>query len=414
MTILRSAVCFIIASSVAFLLFLAPCAARASETPSVKTTENETSTWTEKFQLHGHITTAYADFQIDKPRNLFVEESILGIPEDGTFDYRMAALQLRYVPNNQHSAVLQVSHRRFGESILLDVEDDVELDWLFWRWNLANTTTLRVGRFPTPAGIFNEIRDVGTLLPFFRPSFNFYREGGLFSETVDGLGVHHTFFGSRAWSLDTDVYAGEFDVTEQTQGIGAGVREVGAEDAVGAQIWLNSPIVGLRFGLGGLRWDVGPESGLNPIETTWESWYASVDGSFDRWVVRAEYRNLELPVDVGTVFTDGRAELDFYYWQIGWHATPELSFFFQSEYADFTQFHDSLVGGKFSYNNRRDEGIAVNYRIRPTVVAKAEVHKQRLDDFSGAPVFTDEGLRFRIDNESFESEYWIVSLSYSF
>ncbi|MCG8455913.1 MAG: hypothetical protein MI919_06485 [Holophagales bacterium] len=370
--------------------------------------------WTDRFQLHGHLTTAYAESSLDQDRTLFVEEAILGIPEDGTWDYRMAALQVRFEATERHSFVLQLSHRHFDDSLIDPFTDDVELDWLFWDWQLGQSTRLRLGRFATPVGIFNEIRDVGTLLPFFRPSLGFYREGSFFSETIDGIGISHRFELAGEWGLEADLYYGEFEVLEQSQGLGGRLREVDASGAFGGQVWLDTPIDGLRLGLGGLRWDMDEESVANPVEAEWWSWYASIDGNFERFVVRVEYRYVDIPIDLPPVFPAGGLDLDTVYAQIGWRVTPKLSFWLQAETNDVEQTHPNTVGGSFEYLNIEDQAVAVNYAFRPSLVLKGEYHEQELEDFAVAAVPTPSGLFFDFRTVPFSSEYFIVSLAYSF
>ena len=394
-------------AAISFLLVIAtaPCLAEEGNTES---------SWKKKFQLHGHLTTSYAESSPSGAGALFAEEAQLGIPEDGTFDYRIAALQLRYKATDRHTFLIQLSHRKLGDSILNDLTDDVELDWLYWQWQLADSTRLRVGRFATAAGIFNEVRDVGTLLPFFRPSFNFYREGSLFSETVDGIGVSHRFMPESDWALDADLYYGEYEILEQGTGLRVAAVEVDVTDAVGTQLWLNTPYSGLRLGVGAQRWDAGEESQFNVRKTTWKSWYTSLDGNFERFVVRGEYRKVETTFISPPFILDGEAILDLYYWQLGWKPTTKLSFYVQSEHSDIEQVSAIYLGGSTKHNSRRDEAVAINYAFRPNIVFKAEYHEQHMDLTNSFPVFTAFGLRLDARPIEFENDYSIVSLSLSF
>ncbi|MCB1036393.1 MAG: hypothetical protein KDD47_21385, partial [Acidobacteria bacterium] len=182
---------------------------------SSESTGTRSSYWADHFQFHGFVTTAYQEEDPDPTAPFQSSDAIvLGLDENGTWDYRIAALQLRYDPNPKNTFVVQASHRRLGDSPLKDVENDVELDWLFYQFHFTDNTSIKIGRVPVPLGIFNEYRDVGTLLPFFRPSFNFYREGSFVSETVDGAVFHHRFAAASDWSLDLDGYFGEWDLLE--------------------------------------------------------------------------------------------------------------------------------------------------------------------------------------------------------
>ena len=175
--------------------------------------ENPTKNpWVDRFEIHGHLSVAYTEATATGLPGTLPSDDILGLSEDGSFDFRNAALQVRFSAADNHQLVLQLSHQKLGDSVLEQVNNDIEVDWLFWDWQIGPRTDLRLGRLPTPAGLFNEVRDVGTVLPFFRPAFNFYREGSLFSETVDGVGITHRFFDDSDWSLEANLYAGEFEI----------------------------------------------------------------------------------------------------------------------------------------------------------------------------------------------------------
>lgn len=371
------------------------------------------ASWLDRFELHGHLSVAYAEASSDGLEGDLVSDAILGLSEDGSADYRNAALMLRFRAADRHTFVAQLSHQNLADSVLGQVTDDVEINWLFWDWQIGTYTRLRLGRLPTPAGIFNEVRDVGTVLPFFRPAFNFYREGSLFSESIDGVSLSHQLFTDTSWQLEATVYFGEFEVFEQGAGIATEIFQVDADNALGTQLWLDTPLDGVRLGVGTLRWDVSEESQFNSTEATWESWYASVDASFQKWELRSEHRVVELPFETRLGIL-GEAEVTATYFQVGWHATDQLSFYAQSELTDINQRSDVYLGGSFDLDERDDVGIAVNYAFRPSMVAKVEFHWQDFELTETVPIFTDEGLRIRIESFDVDNEYFIAGLAFSF
>ena len=75
--------------------------------------------------VHGFLTQAFA---------ISDGNQILGIDKDGTTDYRNLALQFRYDMNDQSNVVIQFEHRRMGESPVLKLQQDVELDWGFFEY----------------------------------------------------------------------------------------------------------------------------------------------------------------------------------------------------------------------------------------------------------------------------------------
>ncbi|MCH9648349.1 MAG: hypothetical protein K0U98_08925 [Deltaproteobacteria bacterium] len=379
--------------------------------------EAKGSYWKDHFRLHGYLTTAYQELDPDEDRPFETSDQlVLGLDEDGTFDYRIAALQLRYDPTPKNTVIVQLSHRKLGNSPLTeDIDEDVELDWAFYQFRFTDNTSVKVGRVPTPVGIFNEYRDVGTLLPFFRPSFNFYREGSFVSETVDGVLLSHRIGATSDWGLDIDAYYGEWDHLEAGSARNDAVTQADVSDGYGAQFWLRTPVEGLRFGLGGQSYTVSEASGFNNAEADWDSWYASIDAVFEKLIARAEYKWLEFPVD-NSVFVGGEAEIINYYFQLGWLFNDKFSLYGQQEFGDVEQ--DAIgFASPAEFNQREDLGFSLVYSILPNLVLKAEYHEQAYE-LAGFPfpVFDSSGafLGIEIPFTEFEDEYSIISLSVSF
>lgn len=390
-------------------------AATAQEADSEGAPTGLAAYWKEHVVVHGYLSLGFADLDLDAGNARSSDEAILGLEEDGSFPYGNAALNIRYDPSQRHAFILQVEASELGDSPADDARDGVELDWLFYQLQINDRTRLRIGRQPAPAGIFNELRDVGVVLPFFRPSFIFYREGAFFSETIDGIGVFHQLVRGRKWDLSLDAYFGEFTILEQGVGFREEVPEVDASDALGFQLWLGTPVDGLRFGLGGLRWDVSEESLFSREEANWTSWYASVDADLERFVARAEYRWAEVEVFPITSPATIDVELDLYYVQLGWRATSRLSFHAQLEVADFEQRAAFLVDGVTRTRDRQDAGVSVVFSLRPNVVFKGEYHDVVSELSTGNEiVFGPTGPMLRAMVRDFDSAYSILSLALSF
>jgi hypothetical protein len=164
-----------------------------------------------KLKIHGYLTQAYAWADLDDDPDMlsWLEGQILGIEEEGTTDYRTLALQIRYDFDDRSSVVIQFDHERQGINRLVEGRDEVEVDWAFYNHRFEGGTSIRVGRMPLPWGLYNEIRDVGTLLPFFRPVEEIYAESDTFNESVDGIQVTRTFFSRSSWPLKIDAFGGQ-------------------------------------------------------------------------------------------------------------------------------------------------------------------------------------------------------------
>lgn len=365
-----------------------------------------------KFHFHGFLTQAWADasFTDGGPR---ADEVIIGIPEDGTTEYRFLAIQFRYQITPKDIMVVQLSNRALGDSPIGLIEDDIELDWAFYERRLADVTSIKVGRIQIPLGIFNEFRDVGTLLPFYRPPFTFYREGSFTSETVDGALFSHIFFADKDWNLNFDFYAGEWELVEaDVFDITAPPKIANAEDAYGVQLWLHTPVTGLRIGAGYQKRDItgGQEGIFRPVgeSSELEDYYYSLEYVRDKFVLRAESRTFG--GDVVFPQFQARAFTTISYAQVGFHIHERFRIYLQSELAEINQ-HGAIFTEDISFDFRTDNGIAINYLFTPNIVLKGEYHEIESEESQNVP--TPNGLMpvyFQFDNGS----YTIVSLAVSF
>ena len=381
-----------------------------------------------KLEVHGFLTQAYADGSFLEgrfpgpggvPQGPTFDERAIGIPEDGTFNYRAMALQFRYEMTPQDIFVVQLSSRALGDSPISNVEDEVELDWAFYERRLGDDTAVKLGRVQIPFGIFNELRDVGTILPFYRAPFLFYREGAFTSETVDGIVLSHIFGAASDWSFETDFFVGRWDSIEQDPIGTAGVAKANNE-GYGFQFWLNTPVSGLRFGLGGHHRDVteGAEGVLRlPGATSkLDDFYFSVEAAFERIVFRAEYREFEGDPETSPAFgaTDFSSTINQVYGQLGYHPTDKLRFYVQYETGDSDIFA-SIFTNDFTVTLREDLGFAVNYLFSPNLVLKAEYHEVSGEDFTFFPTVGPAGFQLvPLVTDLDDGNYYILSFSVSF
>lgn len=373
-----------------------------------------------KLSVHGYLTQAWAtaDF-LERPllpngqprgpsprRN----EVSLGIPEDGTTNYRFLALQFRYDISSKDIFVVQFSSRTLGFSPLQDFEDEIELDWAFYERRVGDNTSVKVGRVQIPIGIYNETRDVGTILPFYRPSFLFYAEGAFTTETVDGISLAHTFASDSDWSLDATVYAGEWSAIEVDPGSpeNSGISQ--AKDGYGAQLWLNTPLSDLRIGIGGFSWD--SEGGPLEFVERRNALHASFDGSFGRFTLQGEYIEEAEVEDVeGTV-------LGLVRWYVlgGLRITDSFHIWGQWESGEVTTFAPLFLR-TYGFTFREEIGVSLNYFFAPNLVLKAEHHWV---DEHGPTFVPDFSMGFpptivNAGNVEFgDGSYTIVALSVSF
>ena len=336
-------------------------------------------------QIFGHLTQAWA-----KSRNAdggfrpqTQDEVILGVPSDGTTNYRTLALMFRYQMTNQNHLTFQLSHRALGTSPIGDLEDEIEIDWAYFEHHFGSQTNLRVGRFPSPIGLLNEVRDVGILLPFFRTPFAFYREGSYTSETVDGLFLRQTLSLPASWQIELNAFAGEWDLIEFAPP-GTPIAEPAgiarARDALGLTFMIASPDENFRIGAGGQWYDV--EGGVirNPGEQTpWYDYHASMEIQSGRLLVRAEGRWARF---VSTNVLPGGVKADSisYYLQIGYRLNDQWSLYLQRE-DNPSKWQSPFLAASFRDKIWEDTAFAVNRRFSSDLVVKAEFHAIAWEDF---------------------------------
>lgn len=324
-----------------------------------------------RITIHGYLNQAYA--QSDGPE-------ILGISEDGTSDYRTAALQIRADVTERDTFAIQLSHERFGESDIQELQDDVAIDWIFYEHRFGQSS-VKVGKVQIPFGIYNEVRDVGTLLPFYRPSTNFYGEGAYTSETVDGIVLSRVFDLGGSWRLDGDVHYGSWEFVNRS----GGFSKNKVEDSIGVELWLETPLPGWRIGTGGMRYTVDGDTATN-----WETYHVSLEGEVGPVRTAVEYKLID--------FEEGTYDGGYAY--LGFQASEKLSINAQYDYSNLDI--DFFREGDFD----DDVALGASYAFRPDYVIKLEHHWNK--------GYTPEHPEQNFFAPKIETKYWIASLSASF
>lgn len=334
----------------------------------------EAPEWLSKLSVHGYISQAYAVSE---------DHQILGIPTDGTTDYRDLALQFRYDPDRRNSFVVQLRQERLGES--RRSRDDVELDWAFYQRSFSDRLSLKAGRIPLPLGIFNEASGAATTSPFFRPPAELY-ERQYTSKTLEGVLTSVSLGGPGGWSFDVDGYFGQWKLDQR----GSDER-ADARNAWGAQVWTNTPLLGVRVGAGAYRCDVERPEG---VERDYFMVHGSVDADLDRWRLAAEYLSGNL---------DNYVRYRAWYGQVGFEVNRRLSVHARGAVARIRVPNN---GHSITPKLSEDLGLSVNYAVNPNLTFKVEGH-------------TNEGLlredvAVSISDPPSTTRYFIASVVASF
>jgi hypothetical protein len=304
----------------------------------------------DRLSIHGYLTQGFA---------ISDGGPMLGITEDGTTNYGNAALQFRYALSSGDYVTLQLSHRRMAQSTLAPPDEDaIEVDWAFYGRRFGDFEA-KLGRVAIPAGIYNEIRDVGVLLPFYRAPFNFYLEGAYTSETVDGAVISYMLGADKPWSAEISAFGGEWDMTDRKATPPPEVvyvAETGrATGGLGGSIWINTPVEGVRFGGGASRYQVPVNVGTGGL---WKEWHGSLDISLPKITVQSEIRKFQF--EIGNYLS--------YYALLGVRPIPQLTLNGMIDIADLNLSFASM-------DLNKEYVLGVNYALSPRVVFKAEAHK---------------------------------------
>jgi hypothetical protein len=297
--------------------------------------------------IHGFLTQAYGFSNGNQ---------ILGIPHEGTFDYGNSALQIRGEMTAADSITIQLGHERNADSPSQKTLPDVSLDWVFYEHRFGEST-LKVGRVKVPLGVYNEARDVGTILPFFRPPRDFYGQGAYTLETIDGGLVSHHFSLAKGWDLTADAYFGNWELFDTQQ------QAIKATKTVGTQLFLETPVDGLRFGLGGVKFNTSSTPELP--RSHWQEVHGSLQATFGRFEGEIEAKNETADLETGARELTIKAA----YVRLGVHLTSQLTVNGQLE-----GFRLALPTLPKALDYDRDEVLGLSYQFHPDLVLKAEYH----------------------------------------
>lgn len=341
--------------------------------------------------IHGYLNQAFAFTN---------KHQILGITPDGNTDYRNLALQFRYDYNFENTMVLQISHKELGESPFMQLEPELRLDWAFYEYHTARGLSLKFGKVQLPMGIFNELRDVGILLPFYRAPFNFYQEGRYTSETVDGVVISITFGDWAGWSLDLDLFAGQWLWTDaMMQSSGAYLaKNLKVNKGIGGGFWINTPITGLRIGSGAHRAHVS--EGITFHAQNFKCWHVSLDGDFDDWVARGEICELQFKDNLKYRAAYGQLGVKFFN---KWMLNTQVDF------ARLLNSQVPLIFGCGTQNMQIHDDLALglNYLVHNNLVLKSEIH------WTEGMTLEDKRINFYLE-DPYKVIYTIFTLSASF
>ena len=196
----------------------------------------------DRLELHGSLNAAYG-----RSDSL----GVFGIPQKGTSDYRVFTLQGRFALTPKDQIVAQVFNRRLGASPLAGAIADVTMQWAYWQ-HKEGDFTVKVGRNPLPRGLLNEVRYIGTVIPFFRPSVELQAEA---FDALDGAVVSYRHQLPLGIGYEQHVFAGGSENRQiASTAQGQQLRIARTENMFGGQSYLTLPVANAKLGLYGARY----------------------------------------------------------------------------------------------------------------------------------------------------------------
>lgn len=299
-------------------------------------------------------------------------EPTAGLTNQASANYHNATLQLFGRLTSNDNVVVQFNNQHIGSNGLGDSDNRFSVDWAYASHRFDNGITVKAGKLPMPRGIYNEIREAGTVLPFYRAPILSYSEG---YQTVNGASVGRSFFVESQWELDATGYAGNWDSNSQRYTASAPndpiIRTSLYDHTVGAQLWLSTPVEGLRLGLAGLGYHsagtrINSDSITPSSDPTRRAVVASVDGDFERFMVRSEVRH-QWYLERST------SQRDYYYAQAALKLPAGLSLNVQGEAQNQVRTNpvDSTT---YHYVSAKDMAVGGRFAARSNLVFKLEHH----------------------------------------
>lgn len=291
-----------------------------------------------------------------------------GLNQDGTSDYRAVALQFGYKVSDNDRVVTQLLHRKFGTSPLGAITPDIEPIWAFYEHRFDNGVSVKAGRNPLPRGLFNEVRFIGTLLPFYRVGNAVYGET---LENIDGVVVRKPFQLGSGWSLDSYVFGGGYDLKAQIPtSTGNSVIKIRNENSIGAQLWLNLPVKGVRVGTFLQSYKSTPSADLPEDQRPNRTLTAlySAEGVFAKAFVRGELTTFD---------ATGNSYVKFksYYAQAGVTPTEQLTFAVEYDGGTNNISFAPAPIPNLDLPLNKELALGVTYKPSASVAFKLEGHK---------------------------------------
>jgi hypothetical protein len=284
--------------------------------------------------------------------------------EDG--DYEHAQFSLALTAHPQDDVVV-------AGQIFVVANGEASLDWAFAEYRAHDLLRVRAGRVKNPFGLFMEVRDVGTLRPFFALPQSIYGAGNFGAEAYTGAGITGEWESASGWGVGYDLYGGALELATfepvEAALVGAGpqldfsvveVEEKEVRDVIGGRVSFATPVDGLTIRLSGFTGEREAE-GDDPSARV-VAYGASVEWALERLQLRGEiFRG-----------TEGDEETTVAgYAEVAYRVLPRLQVALRYEQASH---HDEGAMEHASLDDHREAAVGLAYWPSPSLAFKASYH----------------------------------------
>jgi hypothetical protein len=250
--------------------------------------------------------------------------------------------------------------------------DSVQVDHAFVNWTPVEGVALRAGKIKNPLGIYSDILFVGTLRPFY------LLPQGLYFDVPDGyvgMGANLRRKLDR-WELEADVIGGQMEFQESYADLVVGLDPATAQplwaslhtrsegrDFIGGGFVLHPPVEGLEVGAS--AYSINTWSGVagGPLQRTGDKRTNVVAGS-------GEFVRERVTLRAEGMHVSGESEFSAFYAEAAFKPTShwQAAVSFDWRNNKVPPLPLKVLGDHHSL------GLALNYWIHPTVVAKLDYY----------------------------------------
>jgi hypothetical protein len=302
--------------------------------------------------------------------------------EDGEYEHAQFSLALTAQP--QEDVVV-------AGQLFVVADGETSLDWAFAEYRVHDLLRVRAGKVKNPFGLFMEVKDVGTLRPFFALPQSIYGAGNFGAESYLGAGITGEWQSKGGWGIEYDLYGGALELAAFEPGEaapvaeglpqldfrGVVVEEEDVRDVVGGRVTLSTPVDGFTLRLSGYTGELSEEDRAAVARVV--AYGVSVEWTLDRLQLRGELFRA----------TEGDEETNVAgYAEVAWSFLPKLQAALRYEQSSHEK--DDAVGPA-SLEDHREAALGLAYWPSPNLTFKASYHLVDGNRFAVPALSRDDG-----------------------